>query len=174
MNDKTLLALLDCDNQHTRDWFHDAVREGWGGLDDVAEAAMEVHGEIRGFLRCRHCNTVILDCAVAAQIGCSGTESEAVGLVGDTILCRECFDKAIKARRKIVIEDDGEGGERDDDSTLTEEEAALASLLEKAIDANCRADRELIGSYPRDERRQLHRYQDDIDADRQRSGKTRG
>lgn len=96
---------------------------------------------------------------------------EAVLLAGDIVLCEDCYLEALAARRKIVVSED-EGGIYEDRSALTAEEREWAELLDIAEEAANQADRELIRDYPRDEQRQLHRYQDDIEAERFRSGKS--
>jgi hypothetical protein len=89
------------------------------------------------------------------------------------VLCQKCYGEAVEARKKIVVEDDGEGNEVEDDSALSDEERELAAYIATGIEGACRQSRELISGYPRDERRQLHRYQDQIDRDRRNSGKSR-
>lgn len=172
MNDKTLLALLECDDEHVQSWFRDAVEYGWSDLDEIAEAAMDVHGELSGFWRCDSCQQPVVDPAfdIVLSNGLSD-ESLAVLLMGDITLCHECYEAAKDARGKIVVIED-EDGVAEDRSALTEEERELAELLDMAEEARNQADREMISNYPRREQRQLHRYQDDIELERFKEGKT--
>lgn len=160
----TILALLDADD-YVKQWFIDADADGWECLDVFADEAMEVHGELHGFCYCTHCDAPLVDASIS--IGC---EREAIHLCGDITLCAECYEAAKEARKKIVIVDDGDC-EHEDDSALSDSERELAGYLDRAEQALNRIQRGLIGSYPRDERRQLHRYQDAIEADRSRAGK---
>lgn len=173
MNNSTLLAILECD-EATKEWFRDAAREGWEGLDDIADAAMKVHGELSGLWRCDACDGCCLDVAVSA--GCDvSEEAEAVLLVGDTILCHNCHEEAVEARKKIIVHTVRDGDHtayEEDESRLTEEEQSLAAYLDRAESAANRQERELISGYPRDERAQLHRYADSNATDRFLSGKT--
>jgi hypothetical protein len=152
----------------TKKWFDDAREAGWitmFSIDEITEAAMHVHGELAGLWRCQCCDAPVLDPAVCSQAGCSDA-SEAVMLYGDIILCQDCHEAAKDARAKIVVVEDEDCGTVEDVSALTDEEPAMASYLDRAESARNRLDRETIRHYPRDERRQLHRYQDSIEADR--------
>jgi hypothetical protein len=151
-------------------WFDDATEAGWDGLEEIREAAIRVHGELAGFWRCDSCDCPLLDPAVSGEAG-STDESEAVMLYGDITLCHECHEAAQEARAKITVIEDEEAGVIEDDSAMTDEERMMAAYLDRAESARNYADRTLVGGYPRDERRQLHRYQDQIEADRFRSGK---
>jgi hypothetical protein len=151
-------------------WFDDATEAGWDGLEEIRDAAIRVHGAVAGLWRCDACDCPLLDPAVSGAAGCTD-ESEAVMLYGDITLCRECHDAAQTARAKIVVIEDDEAGVAEDDSALTDDERTMAAYLSRAESARNYADRGLIGGYPRDEQRQLHRYQDQIEADRFRSGK---
>lgn len=164
MSDATLLKLIECEDHRVQEWFREAAANGWGGLDEIAESAVRVHGELDGFWRCDACAGCVVDVAVFDGDG------TAVMLSGDITLCEECHEAAKEAREKITIEDD-EDGVREDDSVLTEDEKVLAGFLDRAESARNHQERELIHGYPRDERRQLHGYQDQIEADRFRSGK---
>ena len=152
-------------------WFVDAKKAGWYDLGGIVEDARRIHGEIAGLWRCEHCDACVVDPCVA-----DGCEGEAVLIYSDdgfstVVLCRECHGAAEAAREKIVV-DEIDGDDAEDWSALSEDEATMADYLERADQGRARQSRDLIRDYPRDERRDLHGYQDDIDDERSRAGKT--
>ena len=150
--DHYLPLLRDADFGDVVKWVREAVDGGMGV----------------GMFRCEHCGVVCEDPAhPSAMEGCALLNDESGT---DTIcLCNECHDAAVAARAKIVVNDfeDDDGNEfvEEDDSALTDDERSLAAFLDKASKGSSRQARDIIGMYPRDERRDLHRYQDQIDAD---------
>ena len=150
-------------------WFAEAKSEGWSDIASLVEAARTVHGEIAGFWWCAACDRPIVDPAIGTD---ATDESVAVILEGGDTLCCECYDGAIAARKKIVMHCVDDGVYDEDRSALTDDENKLACFLDRAEDAINRQRRDLINSYPRSERRQLHRYADADAAERLRQGKT--
>lgn len=152
-----------------------ADEAGWGDVYEYLRIGYEDGLSRGGLWQCEHCGCALEDPAHPHhETGCHILD-DGTGC-GDTILCDECYDTAKAARAKIVVQDeyDGDGevaGASDDDSALTTEEKTLASYLAKNQEGNARIARSMIGDYPREERRQLHRYQDQIDADAAKRGK---
>jgi len=96
MGNKTLLAMFEADEK-VQSWFRDAAAAGWTGLDDIADSAMAAYGDLRGFWWCNSCNAPIVNALVLDYAG-RESGSEAVRLLGDVTLCRECHEAA-KANR---------------------------------------------------------------------------
>jgi hypothetical protein len=163
----------------------DAAASGWTGLEDVATEAVNLDLGRCGLSRCEHCGRVVADAALGDYDDETAwyTDSDGIGLFA---LCGECDEKAHAARKKIVVVDEPEETEIDDGnefvcgggissedtSALSDEEEELAGYLDRRDAGHARQSREIIHGYPRDERRDLHRYQDQIDAERSRAGKS--
>jgi hypothetical protein len=143
-----------------------AHEEGMIGITTIVEAGLEAGLYDAGLWICAGCGRVTIDPA-------TGYGSETRILADDTILCGTCHVQAREARAKIVVSEDDEGNFEEDDSALTSRQRHLACMLDNAVEARNRQDRELIRMYPRYERAQLHRYQDDIDHDRRVSVKSK-
>ncbi len=164
----------------------DAADAGWTGLNDLAADAIQMDLGHLGLSRCEHCDRVV------ANGSLSDCDDETEWLtdqdgIGCFALCGECYEAARAARKKIVVVDEPEETDIDDDgnefvcgggvsfedtSALTEEEEELARYLDWSDAGHARQSRDIIHGYPRDERRTLHRYQDQIDAERSRAGKS--
>ena len=130
-------------------------------------AAGLTHG---GLLACSHCGEPVEDPAhPGSNVGCHLLDDSSG--CGAVTLCDECYGQALAARAKIVVSE-GEEGTVEDDSALTDREKALAGILDRHDEGVSRNARAIIASHPRDERRQLHRYQALIDAAAARRGKT--
>lgn len=171
------------DHDHARalKWYLAAKAEGWDGLRDILRAAKRVNGELSGLWHCEHCGMPTLDVCVGSEADCSDASIAEV-LSGDIVLCRECYDEAVAARKKIIVSEEvmdiDEDGEeitetQEDESALTDDERMLACYLDRAEKHRNFEDHDLIRNYPRHERRQLHGYQDQIEKDRHSSGKTK-
>jgi hypothetical protein len=96
---------------------------------------------------------------------------------GDIRLCDECYAEAVAARAKIVVsrfEDAATGDEItvEDDSALTDDERVMAAYLEAHDRGTAANARSFIALAPRDERRDMHRRRDQIDAAKARRGKS--
>lgn len=149
---------------------------GWGDIYEYLRIGYERGLSSGGLWRCEHCGEPVEDPAHPDhEVGCHILDDGSG--CGDIILCDECYEAAVAARKKIVVEtfEDADSGleiTEQDDSALTDDEKALAAYIEDNQSGNARNARSLIAGYPRNERRQLHRYQDQIDADAAKRGKT--
>ena len=151
-------------DKHMRRRLRSAIRGGWEDIADFVRVGYEAGLNSGGLWLCDHCCTAVAD---SAHPHCMEPPTE---LYGDIILCSECHTAAIAARAKIITISDDDGDE-EDRSALVDDEDVLAGYLDQAVTARNRMDRDLIRGYPRDERRNLHRYQDDIDRSRNLAGK---
>lgn len=153
-----------------------AIEAHWGDVHEYLRVGYAAGLDCGGLWQCEHCGDPVEDPAhPCCNVGCHMLDDGSG--VGDAILCEVCYEAALDARRKIVVEDvtddDGEVvSTHEDDSALTDGEQTLAGYLNRDDDGRSRRDRSHIASYPRDERGQLHRYQEQIDASRARRGKT--
>lgn len=180
MNRWRLINLLDVhdasNRTHLLDLAEHAEAEGWGDVVEYLRVGFEAGLGDGGLWQCDHCLMPTEDPAHPhATEGCICL-ADASG-TGGVVLCHDCHAAAAGARKKIVVTEvtddyDNVVGTEEDDSALTDDERRLAAYLDAADEGVARQSREIIGSYPRNERRQLHRYQDQIDAKRRTRGKT--
>lgn len=165
------------DDGEINKWIADAEEAGWNGIDEIIQATVDVHGARGdGLWRCDSCDAPVADPAVCDDGDC--TLLTARDGIGVTIMCTACYDAAQAAREKIIVhvyddDDDDDGREycEEDRSALTEEECELAEYLDAADEGVARQSRDLINAYPRDEQRNLHRFQNEIDRERSLRGK---
>ena len=155
---------------------------GWGDVYEYLRIGYSIGLNGGGLWQCEHCHQPIEDPAHPdSEVGCHILDDESG--CGNTILCDECYEAAVAARKKIVvteirecdISDSDEQtviGTKEDDSALTADEKTLAAYLDAHQTGISRNARSHIAGYPRGERWQLHRYQDQIDADAAKRGKT--
>ncbi|MBX3435558.1 MAG: hypothetical protein KF847_19750 [Pirellulales bacterium] len=174
MNTDSIKSLLAQHGDERMEDFVAAECGGWGDILEYLRIGYEAGLQQGGVWECEHCRAAVEDPAHPDYGGETHILDDGSGC-GDTIICEACYQAAKEARAKIVVECDAEGnviGTLDDDSSLTDEEKTLAAYLQRNQEGNARNARSMIGEYPRGERRQLHRYQDQIDADARRRGKT--
>lgn len=155
-----------------------ADQDGWGNIYEYLRAGFEAGLDHGGLWLCDHCGSPVEDPSHPdAEEGCHILD-DGTGC-GDTILCDECHCEAVAARAKIKIEkfedvDTGDQITEEDDSALTDDEKVMAAYLDTHDAGTARHARSFISMYPRSERRDLHRYQDQIDAERSARGKQVG